>query len=114
MRTLLPFLVLLAGIVQAQPVLTPTPAQVGPARGTNRDDYNITNSFEAGYRFAVVDGNVGMYKSQENYGNGVRVFGTNFTMNSKDGHGRYFDEIILNTLGLGNDPYESARLRIQK
>ena len=31
-----------------------------------------------------------------------------------DGHGRYFDEIVLNTLGLGNDPYQSAVLRVQK
>src|SRR5258708_28816800 len=35
-------------------------------------------------------------------------------MNSKDGHGGLFDEILLNTQGLGNDPYEFAKLRIQK
>src|ERR1019366_2482006 len=31
-----------------------------------------------------------------------------------DGHGHYFDQILLNTMGLGNDPYQSATLRIQK
>ena len=35
-------------------------------------------------------------------------------MNSKEGHGRFFDEIVITTQGLGNDPYESAALRIQK
>jgi hypothetical protein len=49
-----------------------------------------------------------------NYGNGIRVLGTNLTVNSRDGHGRFFDEIVLSTIGLGNDPYESARLRINK
>jgi hypothetical protein len=32
---------------------------------------------------------------------------------SKDGHA-VFRRIVLNTIGLGNDPYEMARLRIQK
>jgi hypothetical protein len=111
---LLLILFFLAPMLQAQPVLTPTPAQVGPARGTNVEDYNITDSVEIGYRFAEVVGNQGEYRSQQNFGNGVRLLGTSLTMNSKDGHGRYFDEIVLQTIGLGNDPYESARLRIQK
>jgi hypothetical protein len=114
MRVILPILLFLTPTLRAQPVVAPTPAQVGSARGTNVDDYNITNSFETGYRFAEVSGNRGEYRSQVNYGNGLRVLGTTFTMNSKDGHGHYFDEIVLNTVGLGNDPYESARLRIQK
>jgi hypothetical protein len=114
MRLLTLALLFLAPVLEAQPVLAPTPAQVGPARGTNIDDYNITNSFELGYRFAEVGGNHGVYRSDENFGNGVRVLGTSLTINSKDGHGRYFDAIVLNTIGLGNDPYESARLRIQK
>jgi len=104
----------LSRMLSAQPVVTPTPVQVGSTRGTNVDDYNITNSFETGYRFALVGGNLGEYRSQVNFGNGLRVLGTNLTVNSKDGHGRYFDEIIFNTIGLGNDPYEMARLRIQK
>jgi hypothetical protein len=33
---------------------------------------------------------------------------------SLDGHGRFFDQIVLNTQGLGNDPYESAMFRIEK
>ena len=35
-------------------------------------------------------------------------------VNSKNGHGRLFDQITLSTQGLGNDPYESAVMRIEK
>src|SRR5262249_25954546 len=80
----------------------------------NVSDYNIVNSFETGFRYSLIDGNLGKYRSDINYRNGIRLLGSNLTVNSRDGHGRQFDEIILNTLGLGNDPYQSAVLRIQK
>jgi hypothetical protein len=35
-------------------------------------------------------------------------------LNSKDGHGRFLDEVVLTTLGLGGDPYETATLRAEK
>ena len=77
-------------------------------------DYNIVNSFETGYRFADISGNRDKYRSDENYRNGLRLLGSSFSANSKEGHGWLFDEIILNTQGLGNDPYEFANFRIQK
>ena len=49
-----------------------------------------------------------------NYRDGVRLLGSFLTVNSRDGHGKWFDEIILTTAGLGNDPYENATLRIRK
>jgi hypothetical protein len=103
-----------ARLLVAQQPVAPTPAQVGSPRGENWENYNITNSFETGYRFAEVTGNQGQYASQVNYGNGIRLLGSSLTVNSKDGHGKYFDDIVLTTIGLGNDPYESARLRIGK
>src|SRR5579872_5916516 len=114
MRKIILAIILFSQMLNAQQPVAPTPAQVGPARGENLDDYNITNSFETGYRFAEVSGNHGVYRSDVNYGNGIRLLGTNLSINSKDGHGRFFDQILLNTTGLGNDPYESATLRIQK
>jgi hypothetical protein len=98
----------------AQQVVAPTPETVGAARGENHGNYNITNSFEAGYRFSLVGGDLGEYRSDVNYGNGVRLLGSSLSIDSKDGHGHYFDQILLNTMGLGNDPYESVTLRIQK
>jgi hypothetical protein len=98
----------------AQEVLAPTPEQVGSTRGENVGDYNITDSFEFGYRFATVFGNDGLYRSDINYGNGLRLLGSTLTIDSKDGHGRLFDELLLTTMGLGRDPYESVVLRIRK
>ena len=102
------------GFAVGQPTVSPTPQQAGIARGENVLDYNITNSFETGYRFYTVDGNRGMYRSNVNFRNGIRLLSGSFNANSKDGKGSYFDEIGLNTQGLGSDPYQSFSLRIQK
>jgi hypothetical protein len=107
-------LLAMAGALQAQQVVAPTPDQVGSPRGTDTGDYNITQSFEVGYRWSAVGGDLGAYRTDVNYGNGIRLLGSSFAMESKDGHGHYFDEIMLNTTGLGNDPYESVALRVQK
>jgi hypothetical protein len=108
------FLIAAAGSLQAQQVVAPTPDAVGSARGENAGDYNITNSFETGYRWSLVGGDLGMYRSDVNYGNGLRLLGSSLTVESRDGHGRFFDEIVLNTTGLGNDPYQAATLRVRK
>ena len=104
----------ICGALQAQQVAAPTPEQVGPPRGENTGEYNITQQFETGFRWNQVFGDRGEYRSDANYGNGIRLLSSSFTMNSKDGHGHLFDEISLTTLGLGNDPYEAVTLRVQK
>lgn len=107
-------LALSAVLGRGQPVVAPTPERVGPARGENAGDYNIVNSWEAGYRARSVGGNLGKYRSDVNFGNGVRLLAGEFGVYSRDGHGRYFDELVLSAQGLGNDPYQSAALRFQK
>jgi hypothetical protein len=77
-------------------------------------DYNVVQSWEPGYRYSLVGGDEGKYRSDVNYGNGIRLLASYLTVNSRDGHGHWFDEIVLSTQGLGNDPYESATLRVQK
>ena len=104
----------IAGALEAQQVVAPTPEQVGPPRGEDTGNYNITNSFETGYRWRLIGGDYGEYRSDVNYANGIRLLGSNLSINSKDGHGTYFDEILLTTIGLGNDPYQSATLRVDK
>ncbi len=113
MRTII-LLLLVALIAVAQEPVAPTPERAGSARGETWQGYNIVNSVETGYRFAFVDGNRPQYKSSVNFGNGIRLLGSYFSMNSKEGHGQFFDEIVVTTQGLGNDPYESASFRIQK
>lgn len=105
----------LAAVVgRAQEPLTPTPEQAGTAKGDNTGDYNVVDSVETGYRFATVGGSIDNYRANVNYGDGIRLFSGFLSVNSKDGHGALFDQITLSASGLGNDPYESANLRIQK
>jgi hypothetical protein len=105
---------LCCGAAVAQDPIAPTPEKVGPVRGESGGDYNVVQSWEVGARMSQVGGSDGAYRSEVNYGNGLRLLGSSLTLNSKDGHGRLFDEIVLNTEGLGGDPYESVVLRVQK
>jgi hypothetical protein len=101
--------------LRAQDVVAPTTGEtVAAVRGENVGGYNVVQSWELGYRFASIGGDEGKYRSDVNFGNGVRLLSSYLTVNSPDGHGRLFDEIVLTTQGLGNDPYESANLRVQK
>ena len=84
-------LLLLASAALAQQTVAPAPLAVGRARGEDVGSYNVTNSFELGYRFHSVDGNTNKYRSDVNYGSGVRLLGSNLTVHSKDGQGRLFD-----------------------
>jgi hypothetical protein len=101
-------------LLQAQPIVAPSPDHPGFALGTDLSSYNVTNSFETGYRFSQVGGDSSFYRGTVNYGNGLRLLSSAFTANSKDGHGYLFDAISLSTQGLGNDPYQVATFRIEK
>src|SRR4051794_24247853 len=105
---------ILSALAYGQPVVAPSSASLGTARGEDFGGYNITNSFETGYRFRSVGGDLGRYRSDVNFGNGIRLLSGNLTVNSKNGHGKYFDELLLNTQGLGNDPYQYSSLRVAK
>src|SRR3954454_18712103 len=88
--------------------------QVGSPRGQDVGNYNVVQSWEAGYRLAAVGGNRAKYEADVNYRNGFSLFGSSLTANSRDGHGRFFDDFVLTSLGLGNEPYQSATLRVAK
>ena len=103
-----------AGRLFCQPTVAPAPEQVGSTRGENEGDYNVVDSFEFGERFIAVGGDGATYRSQVNYSNGPRLLSSYLMVNSRDGHGKWFDTISLTTQGLGDDPYESATLRIEK
>jgi hypothetical protein len=99
----------------AQQTVAPTTDEsTASVRGENAGEYNVVQSWELGYRFATVGGDDGKYRSDVNYGDGVRLLSSYLTVNSRDGRNKWFDELTLTTQGLGGDPYESATLRIQK
>lgn len=97
-----------------QQTVAPTREPVGEARGANSGNYNITQDWELGYRWREVGGNLGKYRSDVNFGNGMRLLASRLAVFSRDGKGGVLDELTLSTQGLGNDPYESAVLRIAK
>ncbi len=108
------WVILLALRIAAQQTIAPTDEPVGIARGEDWLGYNIRQSFEAGARFLSVDGSRDKYRSDVNYRNGVRLLSSKLDIHSRQGKGKWFDEIVLNTLGLGNDPYQFTSLRIEK
>src|SRR5580698_7485614 len=108
-------LLLIPALGSAQQTVAPTTDEnTAPARGENAGAYNVVQSWELGYRYATVGGDDGKYRSDVNYGDGIRLLSSYLTVNSRDGRNPWFDEITLTTQGLGNDPYETAILRIQK
>ena len=108
------FAVLLAAAAYAQPAVAPTNEPVGVVRGEDTAEYNVRQSFELGYRWRSVGGNEAAYRGMVNFGNGVRLLGSSLSVQSLEGRGRWFDQIQLNTQGLGNDPYQNANLRFEK
>lgn len=108
-------LLLFSALVYGQETVAPvTDQKVGPTRGENLGDYNIVQQWEFGYRTAAIGGNADVYRADVNFRSGVSLLGSSLTMNSKTGHGKYFDEIVFTTQGLGSDPYGAATLRVRK
>jgi hypothetical protein len=105
---------LFASLALAQQPVAPSPTPAGSPEGEGSGDFNIVDSFELGYRFHTVGGSVNQYRSSVNYGNGARLLNGSLLVNSKDGHGKLFDKIVLTTLGLEGDPYESSRLGVER
>jgi hypothetical protein len=101
-----------AATMPAQPTVAPTPTDVN-ANEQTIGGYKLAHSFEVGYRFHGVGGNQDRYRSDVNFGNGIRLLGSTLTLHSLEGHGRLFDELTLTTQGLGNDPYQNAMLRLR-
>jgi hypothetical protein len=104
---------LAAAALQAQPTVAPTREPVGPPEGDSIGGYDVTQAFELGYRARTVQGNEAKYASDVNFGNGIRLLSGSISVHSQEGRGRLFDEVVLSTQGLGNDPYQFATLRIQ-
>jgi hypothetical protein len=109
-----PILLVSIASVAAQTPVAPTSETAGERLGENVSNYNIVDNFETGYRFSSVGGNFEQYRSNVNFGNGIRLLGSLLSVNSRNGHGAFFDQIVLTTQGLGNDPYEAVTLRVEK
>jgi len=114
MKILISISLLSIAAALAQPPVAPSNEPVGTPRGDNFENYNIVQSFELGYRFATTGGDFDMYRSTVNYTDGIRLLSSSLSIQSREGHGHWFDEILINTQGLGNDPYQFASVRVEK
>jgi hypothetical protein len=94
---------------------SPSWAQQTPSSTDDLGSYNVVASVEFGVRGLSVTGNDNKYRSDLNYGNGVRLFDSSFLLRSKEGiTGRAFDEFLVTTSGWGGDPYGSTRVSVEK
>ena len=114
MHRLILFFFCCLSVAEAQEPVAPSPTSADSSAGETNGNYDIVNNFEAGYRFHTVGGNSLQYRSSVNYGNGLRLLASSLAVNSVNGRGTLLDRIVLNTQGLGNDPYESAQLRVER
>lgn len=104
----------ISSMLLAQTTVAPTAEAVGEVRGSTVGPYNLVNEVETGYRFSTVGGEADSYRSQVNFGNGLRVLSSRLGVYSKQGRAHWFDELVISAQGMGNDPYESASLRVAR
>jgi hypothetical protein len=105
--------ILAPAAMMAQPTVTPSP-EAGTRRGEDAYGYNFVNSWEIGYRARRLFGEETKYRSDVNFGNGVRLLAARAGVHSRDGRAKYFDQFVLTAQGLGNDPYQSATVRLER
>src|ERR1700722_5665561 len=82
--------------------------------GVTSGDYNVQQTLEAGYRANWINGNQDTYDTFINLGSGVRLLDYTFDMRSLDHKGILCDNVSLSAFGLGGDPNDVVRLRIDK
>lgn len=114
MRRALVIAAIVAPSLFAQQTIAPTNEAVGTLRGDDWHGLNIRESFEVGVRMLSVDGSRERYRSDVNYRNGLRLLGSTFEAKSKNGKGKWIDELVVSTQGLGNDPYQMSSVRASK
>src|ERR1035438_84351 len=89
---------------------TATEAPASPAPSTEQW---FTGSIDFGYRWrANLQGDVPMFRSLVNLGQGPTLLGLDFT--AVDPKKRVFDRLDLRAYGWGGDPYSTAHLNVRK
>ncbi len=105
----------LAGLLACSLAMAQEPVTVPPeTSGTSKEvgGYSISNSIEAGYRFASANGDLDAYRAHANYGNGLRLFDGRLRVHSLDGNGRLADEFSVRSSGATGDPYQAHVVRL--
>ena len=88
-----------------------------PAAGAQSDvegPYTVTSSIEFGARGVFIEGNANKYRSDLNYGPGLRIFDSSLYVKSKDNTGPVFDTLMVSSFGWGEDPSKYLRVNAEK
>ncbi len=80
----------------------------------NAGDFDVTSSVELGYRGRKLRGDENKYRSDLNYGTGVRLFDSTFLVKAKDGTGKPFDTLLVTGTGWNADPNGYTRISVDK
>jgi opacity protein-like surface antigen len=77
-------------------------------------NYTVRQTIEFGGRIADNNGNQQMYDTLVNLKSGPRLLGQELSMRSNNHDGSLFDNLYLSSFGLGGDPNDMIRLRVEK
>jgi hypothetical protein len=86
----------------------------GASNGQIWRNYTVRQSIELGGRITENSGNLQMYDTLVNLQSGPRLLGQDLSMQSRKQDGSLFDNLYLSSFGLGGDPNDMVRLRIEK
>lgn len=77
-------------------------------------NYTVRQSIELGGRITGSSGNQQMYDTLVNLQSGPRLLGQELSMQSINHTGSLFDNLYLSSFGVGGDPNDMVRLRVEK
>jgi opacity protein-like surface antigen len=77
-------------------------------------NYTVRQTIEFGGRIADNNGNQQLYDTLVNLKSGPRLLGQELSMRSNKQNGSLFDNLYLSSFGLGGDPNDMIRLRVEK
>src|SRR5215469_18742785 len=93
----------------------PAQTNAGSAAGTTDSEghefgnYRVQQSFEFGYRFTDINGNLDVYNTFLNQHTGPRLLEQTLSTHATNGTGALFDDLSVNSFGWGGDPENVAR-----
>lgn len=103
------FLIAVTSVWAQSPAPSPSSSSTGEV-----GDYNITASFEFGYRYVGVNGDRDKYNSDLNYRKGLRIFDSSIRIEDVRGTHKFIDSALITVSGWGADPSGSLGVKMNK
>src|ERR1051326_9159109 len=88
--------------------------QKSSEQGVTYGNYFVKQSFDFGYRYALVDGSTPMYNTMVDLHRGPRLLSQTLELHSRNHSGLLFDSLSYSGFGYGGDPSTIGRIRVDK